>query len=140
MLLSKYSEHILTSSHPTPFGRYKPHRRVLFPAHGRRPPSRTTNSKFPLLEKNAGAYNAGGQSEVQDRARRLTDPAILAEYGDGWYPLHWVYDKGGAAWRVLVSFLRCRRYCCKRAYARAFSHFVWWSFWFGVHDHPLLPA
>ncbi|CAM9420102.1 unnamed protein product [Ectocarpus sp. 6 AP-2014] len=52
---------------------------------------------FPLLEKNAGAYNAGGQVEVQDRARRLTDPAILAEYGDGWYPLRWVYDKGEMA-------------------------------------------
>lgn len=35
--------------------------------------------------------------EVQNRARRLTDPAILAEYGDGWYPLRWVYDKGGTA-------------------------------------------
>ncbi|CAM9648942.1 unnamed protein product, partial [Ectocarpus fasciculatus] len=52
---------------------------------------------FPLLENNAGAYNAGGQVEVQDRARRLTDPAILAEYGDGWYPLRWVFDKGEMA-------------------------------------------
>ena len=45
-------------------------------------------------ERSPGAYNAGGQDEVQKRAERLTDPAILAEYGDGYYPLRWVYDKG----------------------------------------------
>lgn len=49
---------------------------------------------FPNLETYAGAYNAGGQVEVQNRARRLTDPDLLAEYGDGYYPLRWVYDKG----------------------------------------------
>ena len=56
---------------------------------------------YPNYERWAGAYNAGGQYEVRDRAERLTDPAILAEYGDGYYPLRWVYDKGDYAWRLL---------------------------------------
>ena len=49
---------------------------------------------YPNYERWTGAYNAGGQVEVQKRALRLTDPAILAEYGNGFYPLRWVYDKG----------------------------------------------
>ena len=49
---------------------------------------------FPNLEKNAGAYNAGNQVQTQKRAIALTDPALLAEYGDGWWPLRWVYEKG----------------------------------------------
>lgn len=49
---------------------------------------------FKNLEKYAGAYNAGGEEKVQQRARRLTDSAILEEYGSGSYPLRSVYDKG----------------------------------------------
>lgn len=56
----------------------------------------------PNAEKNAGAYNAGGQVEVQKRARALTDPAILKEYGDGYYPLRWVFDKGTAVTAAVV--------------------------------------
>ena len=49
---------------------------------------------YPFFEHYAGAYNAGNQVEVQKRAIALTDPALLAEYGDGWWPLRWVYEKG----------------------------------------------
>lgn len=49
---------------------------------------------YPNYEWWPGAYNAGGRVVVRERAERLTDPEILAEYGDGYYPLRWVYDKG----------------------------------------------
>lgn len=55
----------------------------------------TTLSDYEDLEGNPGAYNSGGQQTIQERAIELTDPDLLAEYGDGSYPLRWVYDKGG---------------------------------------------
>lgn len=34
---------------------------------------------------------------MRKRAIDKTDPAVLAEYGNGYYPLRWVYDKGEMA-------------------------------------------
>lgn len=51
-------------------------------------------SDFPLIETLPGAYNAGNQKATQERGRDLIDPEVLKDYGDGFYPLHWVYEKG----------------------------------------------
>lgn len=40
------------------------------------------------------AFSSNGQQGTRLRGMRLTDPDLLAEYGDGLYPMKWVYEKG----------------------------------------------
>lgn len=42
-------------------------------------------------------YNARGPKYVRPRAEKLTDPEILAEYGNGEWPLLAAYEKGEVA-------------------------------------------
>ena len=41
--------------------------------------------------------NAKGPKYVKERAIANTDPAVLAEYGDGEWPLKWAWEKGELA-------------------------------------------
>jgi len=41
--------------------------------------------------------NAKGPDFVRQRAIAKTDPAVLAEYGNGEWPLKWVWEKGELA-------------------------------------------
>lgn len=58
---------------------------------------RRNNRDYPNLEQCPQCYNAGGEVTVRKRGIDKTDPAVLAEYGNGYYPLRWVYDKGEMA-------------------------------------------
>lgn len=43
------------------------------------------------------AYSSNGQQGTRARGFKMTDPAILKEYGNGLYPLKWAYEKGEMA-------------------------------------------
>ncbi len=49
------------------------------------------NPRYDLLDGAPYAYNGGGVKDVQDRAERLTDPAVLAAAGNGdQFPLYYM--------------------------------------------------
>lgn len=49
------------------------------------------------MEYCPSCYNARGRTYVKERGIANTDPAVLAEYGDGEWPLRWAYEKGEMA-------------------------------------------
>lgn len=55
----------------------------------------------PKYEECPQCYNAGGPKACRERGIEKTDSAVLAEYGEGAYPLRWVFDKG-ELWYLLV--------------------------------------
>ncbi|CAM9309077.1 unnamed protein product [Ectocarpus sp. 8 AP-2014] len=52
---------------------------------------------FERMEYCPSCYNARGPTYVKERGIVNTDPAVLAEYGDGEWPLRWAYEKGEMA-------------------------------------------
>ena len=49
------------------------------------------------MEYCPSCYNARGPAATKARGIAKTDPAVLAEYGDGEYPLRWAWEKGEVA-------------------------------------------
>lgn len=49
------------------------------------------------MEHCPACYNAGGPIKTKARAIANTDAAVLAEYGDGEWPLRWSWEKGELA-------------------------------------------
>lgn len=49
------------------------------------------------MEYCPACYNARGPKYTKERAIANTDPAVLAEYGDGEWPMKWVWEKGELA-------------------------------------------
>lgn len=49
----------------------------------------STSRRNEDYEKLAFAYNAGGPDEVVARSQRLVDPDVLADHGDGFFPLYY---------------------------------------------------
>ncbi|CAM9926342.1 unnamed protein product [Ectocarpus fasciculatus] len=52
---------------------------------------------FERMEYCPSCYNARGPTYVKERGIANTDPAVLAEYGDGEWPLRWAYERGEMA-------------------------------------------
>ena len=49
------------------------------------------------MEYCPSCYNARGPAATKARGIAKTDPAVLAEYGNGEYPLKWAWEKGEVA-------------------------------------------
>lgn len=49
------------------------------------------------MEYCPSCYNARGPAATKARGIAKTDPVVLAEYGNGEYPLKWAWEKGEVA-------------------------------------------